>query len=297
MTPTNDSATDPANFSANGSGRALLAFTPVPRQRLRKGGWSAERQCEFIAELADCGSVRAACRRMGVGEHHLYKLRRHPEGESFRAAWEAALDIGIQRIEDVAMDRALNGVEQPVYHKGDIIGTRRVYNDRLLMFMLRNRAPERFTEGQLKHGAKGLNAVGKMQMKRLKQQWRAEWEAERSPDGNGRSEDEVLEQLDTKLELMRQRYLAQMSPRTRAAFDRFKQLEAEDAAGGYIPYADPGHSLYTEARSQGDADNPVQLPPPGWHNGEHAEPDMEPDIEAHIEENPRLRGAKDEGWD
>lgn len=45
------------------------------------------------------------------------------------------------------MDRALNGVEVPVYAYGKIIGTRRVYNDRLLMFMLRNRAPKRFAAG------------------------------------------------------------------------------------------------------------------------------------------------------
>ncbi len=42
------------------------------------------------------------------------------------------------------MDRALNGVEQPVFAYGEFVGTRQVYNDQLLMFMLRARAPERF---------------------------------------------------------------------------------------------------------------------------------------------------------
>ena len=28
-----------------------------------------------------------------------------------RAAWDAALDCGVRRVEDVVMDRALNGVE------------------------------------------------------------------------------------------------------------------------------------------------------------------------------------------
>src|SRR5690606_11298080 len=73
----------------------LPAFPPVPRQRMRRGGWSADRQRTFIELLAETGSVRAACRRMGVSEHHIYKLRRHPEGASFRKAWEAALDCGI----------------------------------------------------------------------------------------------------------------------------------------------------------------------------------------------------------
>ena len=35
--------------------------------------------------------------------------------EEFRKAWDIALDIGMRRIEDGAMDRALHGHEQPVY--------------------------------------------------------------------------------------------------------------------------------------------------------------------------------------
>ena len=72
------------------------------------------------------------------------------------------------------MDRALNGVDVPVYSYGKLVGTRTTYNDRLLMFMLRNRAPDRFSEGR----AKGLNAVGQMELKRLKKQWREEYERE-----------------------------------------------------------------------------------------------------------------------
>ena len=142
----------------------LPAFTPVPRARMRRHGWSAARQREFIEALADLGSVRAACRQMGVGEYGIYALRRHPQAASFRAAWEAALDIGIRRIEDVAMDRALHGVEQPVYHAGEIVGTRRVYNDRLMMFMLRNRAPKRFAADGAGRSGGGMNAIDQMML-------------------------------------------------------------------------------------------------------------------------------------
>ena len=96
-----------------------------------------------------------------------YLLRRHPKGHEFRAAWEAALALGVQRLEDVAMERAIHGVEVPVYHFGQIVGTRRVYNDRLLMFLLRNRAPERFAAD----GAKALSAVDQALLARLKREW------------------------------------------------------------------------------------------------------------------------------
>mgnify|MGYP003117572494 CR=1 FL=1 len=140
----------------------LPAFTPVPRLRERSNGWKPQVQRAFIEALADTG------RQVGRAEVGAYLLRRHPEAASFRAAWQAALDLGMQRIEDVAMDRALNGVEVPVYSYGKLVGSRRVHNDRLLMFMLRNRAPEHFAGGR----PKALNAIGRMEKKRLKAKWR-----------------------------------------------------------------------------------------------------------------------------
>lgn len=229
----------------------LTAFAPVPRQRMRRGGWSAERQREFILLLAELGSVRAACRAMGVGEHHIYKLRRHPEAEEFRQAWEIALDCGIRRIEDIAMDRAIHGVEQPVYHSGRLVGTRRAYNDRLLMFMLRNRAPERFggrenggreNGGRGAMGRGGLNAIDAMELKRLKKQWREEWEAKRERNADA-EEDAAYDALDRKLETLHQNWREALSPRARAAWEEFQRIANEDEAAGYSVWADPDHKL------------------------------------------------------
>src|SRR5205085_5721353 len=85
----------------------LPAFTPVPRTKDRSNGWKPAVQRQFIEALAELGSVKAACRRIGRADHGAYLLRRHPEAEEFRRAWDAALDIGMRRIEDVAMERAL----------------------------------------------------------------------------------------------------------------------------------------------------------------------------------------------
>jgi hypothetical protein len=209
-----------------------LDFTPVPRQRMRKGGWSAARQREFIALLAETGSVRSACRRMGVGEHQVYVLRNHPEAASFRRAWEAALDCGIARIEDTAMDRALYGTEDPIFWQGEQVGTRRHYNDRLLMFILRNRAPERFAEGK----PKGLGAIDTRQLERLKKQWRKEWEQE-SAQARNVTAAEVRASIDRKVEAIRLRLEAErtarraaLSEETLAAFAHFCALRDRDLA-------------------------------------------------------------------
>ena len=83
----------------------LPAFAPVPRQCIRHDGWTPERQRGFIEALADTGSVKAAAHRVNMTPEGAYLLRRHPEGHEFRTAWEAALKLGVQRLEDVAAIR------------------------------------------------------------------------------------------------------------------------------------------------------------------------------------------------
>lgn len=118
-------------------------FEPVPR-KFRYDGWTPERQRGFIAALAETGSVKAACRQVNMSQVGAYYLRRQPGADGFRAAWNAALDHGVQRLEDIAMTRAIEGVAYPVFGAKGQIGTRRSYNDRLLMFILRHRIPHRF---------------------------------------------------------------------------------------------------------------------------------------------------------
>lgn len=122
---------------------SLPDFTPVPR-RYRADGWTPERQHAFIAALADSGSVKRAAAQVGMSADSAYQLRRQKGADGFNDAWRAALGHGIARLEDVAMERALYGVEMPIYSHGKLVGTRRAYNDALLMFLLRSRAAGRF---------------------------------------------------------------------------------------------------------------------------------------------------------
>jgi hypothetical protein len=181
----------------------LPAFTPVPRRRDRFDGWTAQRQRGFIEALADTGSVRTAAHAVNMTPEGAYVLRRHPEAQEFRKAWEAALALGVQRLEDLAMDRALNGAEVPVYSYGKLIGSRMVYNDRLLMFLLRNRAGKRFS-AEARH-----DAATKGQLARLKRQWheewREEWEAEQAK--HRVSPEQIRASIDRKVEELRQQVM------------------------------------------------------------------------------------------
>ena len=116
---------------------ALPAFAPVPR-KYRHDGWTPERQVAFIEALADCGSVTRAAGMVNMAQANCYALRRAPGAEEFRRAWDAALDFGLQRLKDMAFERAIEGQLIPVFVAGKLMGFRRKHNDRLLMFILRH---------------------------------------------------------------------------------------------------------------------------------------------------------------
>lgn len=75
----------------------LLDFEPAPRQVERPDGWTPERQRELIAYIAHFGSPGAAANAMGKnpsGAKHLYRA---VGGESFQAAWRAAIALAKAR--------------------------------------------------------------------------------------------------------------------------------------------------------------------------------------------------------
>ena len=57
-------------------------FRPVPL-RSRRDGWSAERQCAFLAQLYLTRSVTSAARAVGMSRASAYRLREREEAESF----------------------------------------------------------------------------------------------------------------------------------------------------------------------------------------------------------------------
>ena len=235
--PDADSASEPGK---NRRLAILTDFAAVPRHYNRHDGWTEERQRGFIAALADTGSVKSAAHAVNMTPEGAYQLRRHPAAQQFRKAWEAALALGVQRLEDVAMERALHGIEVPVYHFGEIIGTRRVHNDRLLMFLLRNRAPKRFAADSWQK----TGAATRGQLDRLRKKWREEWEAERNdPVEIEKIRAGIARKFEKKREEVldrRARELAEASDRTRELHAAYQRSLAEDTAAreqGLLPGA------------------------------------------------------------
>jgi hypothetical protein len=129
--------------------------------RARHDGWTPDKQHDFIAALAESGCVKDACAAVGMSRESAYKLRARADASVFRQAWDVALDYAIRALSDAALSRAIHGVSRPVFYKGEQIGERRHYDERLTLFLLRYRDPTRY-------GA-----------------WLDKMEARRHPDGAG----------------------------------------------------------------------------------------------------------------
>jgi len=122
----------------------LLTFTPYLHTAPRRNSITPELQRRFVATLAATGIVKAAARAIGRSLEALYRLRHRPGAEGFAAAWDAALERGARRLEDMAMERALVGTRTPIVSGGEVLGWWDKPDNALLRFLLSHRLPARY---------------------------------------------------------------------------------------------------------------------------------------------------------
>lgn len=171
-----DAPVDPANHpfakiarefaaqgAAAGTGAAPPALCPPPPEVEPEDRWTKRKMADFLRVLAAQQSVSAAARAVGMSRQSAYKLRNRLKGEPFDIAWEAAFQHGYDALHQAALERALHGVEVPVFHAGEQVGTRRHFDERLTVFLLSRR-----------------NAVGAQRLSRYgaaAEFWSERWEA------------------------------------------------------------------------------------------------------------------------
>lgn len=122
----------------------LLGFAPFLHPQPRRNSITPELQRRFVATLAATGIVNQAARSIGKSMEALYKLRARPGAEGFAGAWDAALERGLTRLEDCALERAMAGVPTPIVSGGAILGWWEKPDNGLLRFLLQQRLPQRY---------------------------------------------------------------------------------------------------------------------------------------------------------
>jgi hypothetical protein len=116
-----------------------IEFTPVPRQRKRRNGWTGLAQRAFIAALEQCGCVARSARAVGMSPRSAYRLLEAEGADSFAEAWDQAIARGVERVRGEAMLRALHGSWVPVVRRGRVVRMEFRHNDRLAIGILSGR--------------------------------------------------------------------------------------------------------------------------------------------------------------
>ena len=116
----------------------LAAIDPVDLEpdtgempnRARVDGWTPLRQRAFLRALTATGEIEKACKIARISNTAVRKARAgYP---SFAAACDRAIAKAEPTLEQIAVDRAINGVAEPVYHAGQVVGHKRRYSDALM---------------------------------------------------------------------------------------------------------------------------------------------------------------------
>jgi hypothetical protein len=177
-----------------------LAFTPVPRKTKPYAGINARRQCEFIVHLAGNGCVKMSAAAVGFSPNAFYQLAKAEGAESFAMAWDTAIDMGARRVRDTLMSHAIHGTPERLIKDGEVILERRKFNSRTMMWIVQQRLPEQYG-GSLNLGGTPASALPHS-IRKLKEQWRKEWEAERNSHA---AEEETNAELLKRLKVLHKR--------------------------------------------------------------------------------------------
>lgn len=119
------------------------AATTATRSRARSLTLAKRKQL-FLTELANRANVSAAAAAAGVDRATPYRWR---EADSrFAEAWDSAVDVAVDGLEAEAWRRAHIGWDEPVYQRGEEVGTVRRYSDQLMITLLKGHRPERYKD-------------------------------------------------------------------------------------------------------------------------------------------------------
>lgn len=202
----------------------LLGFAPYLHARPRGNSITPERQRRFIATLAATGVVQQAARSIGKSLEALYKLRHRPGAEGFAAAWDEAAERGVQRLEDCALLRALQGTPTPIVSGGKLLAWWNKPDNNLLRFLLQHRLPDRYGVQRIQPGHPVYESIKKEVLAEM---------ATRPDD-----EDEVLASIDALIDSFRRE--AAVADRSRTGEEDRAEFAAAAGDSGCAPAGDWG---------------------------------------------------------
>lgn len=119
---------------------------------------------QFLLALSQLGNRSRAARAAGVSPIMPWMWRK--DDDSFREAYMKAMDMASHLMEDELIRRSCEGVLEPVFQQGVMVGTIRKYSDTLLIFGLKGAMPEKYAERQKVEHSGSLDVVARLKAAR-----------------------------------------------------------------------------------------------------------------------------------
>ena len=98
----------------------------------------------LLGAVASTGNLTLACEELNMSRLSVYSFKK--ENESFRAALNEALNLGVEAWKDEAARRAFQGWERPIFQQGLQVGAERMFSDTLALALLKAADPEHFQD-------------------------------------------------------------------------------------------------------------------------------------------------------
>ena len=122
------------------------------RMRTRKNreyAITAAHQTAFLEAYAQLGVITYAAKKAGIDRIRHYEWMADREKyPDYPARFEDAHQKACDSLESEARRRAVEGWQQPVYQKGELVGEITLYSDRLLELLLKAKRGNEFRERQ-----------------------------------------------------------------------------------------------------------------------------------------------------
>jgi len=131
------------------------------------------RVAAFLEAYAGCGSVTAAAKMAAIDKNlHYRRLKKDPE---YQKAFDALQDRVGQELEDVLMDRAINGVKRQLFWRGKPMKTRDghlvyeiEYDNQLGVTLAKRFRPKLYREHVVQEHTGSINLVERLEAARAR---------------------------------------------------------------------------------------------------------------------------------
>lgn len=174
----------------------------APGVRNRADGFTPAKRRAFLDTLAKTGCVSDGARIAGISTVTVDRWRRRDA--VFSGACEAALQIASSHIETLAWERAVTGIEEPIWNYGKQVGTRVKRSDSIFRLLLQASNKKKFG----RQGVSGARRPAAKARKKIEAEARAEIAAAQ-PD-----RDEMVDALKLRLMGIEARLCGGLEPET-----------------------------------------------------------------------------------